>query len=290
MATNVSILQPIIATLATSTCMTDIRLFLQSLSLWNANKPRVVLMCSEPIKKYIQKNNFYSGDIIYLVSLNGYEGLTRAKMERMPSLRGLSNRFHDFTEEKCTLLNFAFQDVADKKANGILFCDADIFWLGPLPEIPDGKTLALSPHMIRKTDEAKFGEFNAGFLWTNNPEMPEAWRKACHTSRFFEQAALEDLADATPSKEFYKFPVQVNYGWWRMFQAQKPPEEQLKSWAATPTCITVEGKPLVCIHTHWLAQDALSLMFNNYVGRFLRGLQRNSDTIKTLVSYLPPLL
>jgi hypothetical protein len=285
-------IQPVIATLATTPAIADLYLFLKSLAVWNHPAPRVVLMCSEAVKQSIQDSqakNPYPGDIVYLVTLNEYEGLNRAKMERLPSRKGLSNLFHDFTEEKCALLDFAFQDVADTNANGVLFCDADIFWLGPLPLpfIPEGKTLALSPHMIRKADEAKYGEYNAGFLWTNDPQMPSAWREACKTSRFFEQAALEDLADATPSKQFYRFPVQVNYGWWRMFQADKRPEEQIMAWVATPSGITVEGKPLVCIHTHWKAEDPVSLMFNNYVRRLLIGLQRYSDSFVTLVKALP---
>jgi hypothetical protein len=299
MSTTVSIfqpiqpIQPIIATLATTPAEADLRLFLKSLALWNSPAPRVVLMCSEAVKQSIQDSqakNLYPGEIIYLVTLNEYDRLTRAKMERLPSRKGLSNLFHDFTEEKCALLDFAFQDVADTKANGVLFCDADIFWLAPLPQIPEGKTLALSPHMIRKADEAKFGEYNAGFLWTNDTSIPSAWREACAKSRFFEQAALEDLADATPSKQFYTFPIQVNYGWWRMFQADKPPEKMIQSWGAKPTGITVEGDSLVCIHTHWMAKDSVSLMFNKYVRSVLMGLQNHSEQIKKLVSYLPPLL
>jgi hypothetical protein len=290
MSQSVSIfqgIQPIIATLATTPAEADLRLFLKSLAVWNSTLPRVVLMCSDAVKNSIQGRNPYPGEIIYLVSLNAYDGLTRAKMERLPSKKGLSNLFHDFTEEKCALMDFAFQDVLDARANGILFCDADIFWLAPLPSIPEGKTLALSPHMIRKADEAKFGEFNAGFLWTNEPKMPAAWREACRTSRFFEQAALEELADATPSKQFYRFPTQVNYGWWRMFQADKPPEELIKKWATTHFGITVEGATLVCIHTHWMAEDPVSLMFNNYVRRVMISIQRHSEQIKKLVKALP---
>jgi hypothetical protein len=283
---------PVVATLANETAEQDIQLFLKTLELWNApTRPHVVLYCTDSIKELLERNQLYSGTIHYHTTLNAYKNLTRPQMERKPSHKQLSNLFHDFTQEKCGLLEAAFSVAQSNQANGVLFCDADICWLAPLSslQIPESATLALSQHMIKGADEAKFGEFNAGFLWTNDRTLPERWREACKTSRFFEQAALEDLADDTTDVCLYKFPIQVNYGWWRMFQAEKPFKEVLKDWKTIPSGIQVKGKPLICIHTHWWFRDDVSRMFNGYVVSLLKAVGRTDPKTQTLVSYLPDL-
>jgi hypothetical protein len=284
--------QPVIATLANESAENDIFLFLKTLELWNApTLPRVVLYCTDHIRDLLQRKKPYSGEIHYHSTLNSYAKLTRLQMERKPSLKKLSNLFHDFTQEKCGLLEAAFEVANAHHANGVLFCDADICWLAPLSAltIPEKATLGLSPHMIRVADEEKFGEFNAGFLWTNDGTLPQRWREACTTSRFFEQAALENLADDTLDENLYTFPVQVNYGWWRMFQADKPPEQILKDWKCMPSHILVQGKPLICIHTHWWFRDSVSKLFNGYVFSLLQGVARHDPKMKRLIGYLPDL-
>lgn len=44
----------------------------------------------------------------------------------------------------------------------------------------------------------------------NDRTLPEKWRTACSTSRFFEQAAMEALPEGLAPEEFYVFPTQVN--------------------------------------------------------------------------------
>lgn len=281
---------PVVATLANETAEQDIQLFLKTLQLWNApTLPHVVLYCTESIKELLEKKQVYGGTIHFYTKLNAYSKLSRPQMERKPSLKKLSNLFHDFTQEKCGLLEDAFTVANTIHANGVLFCDADICWLAPLSSlnIPDTATLALSQHMIREADEAKFGQFNAGFLWTNDTTIPQRWREACVTSRFFEQAALENLADDTLDANLYHFPIQVNYGWWRMFQAEKTFQEVLKDWKCLPSGIQVKGKPLICIHTHWWFRDDVSRMFNGYVLSLLKAVGRTEPNTKQLVSYLP---
>ena len=139
--------------------------------------------------------------------------------------------------------------------------------MGPLPEIPEKYKLALSPHEIRPQDEVKFGHFNAGFLWTSDPQMPELWRQASKRSRYYDQAALEELNDKFPT---YIFPSTINYGWWRMYQGVISPDKLQSDWSifrtATTSGIKVKTAHLLSIHTHMLEKnDIITILFNRFV-------------------------
>jgi len=209
----------VLAILANTQAIPDLEVFFTSLQLWNTDLPPIYMYCCSKTLDYLDKKQPYKGPLVCRVMLDSYSTLTRAQMERLPSVEGLSNLFHDFTQEKCSLVEWAYKHIPeDKKEQGVLFCDADICWLGSLPCIPKGKQLGLSPHMIRKEDEALYGEYNAGFIWTNQSAFSTLWKQACKSSRFFEQAALEVLADNTSNQELHLFGEEINYGWWRMYQ------------------------------------------------------------------------
>lgn len=267
----------------------DLCVFFDTLQLYNQELPPIYCFCTKSLQTKLQTEmTRYKGVIHYRTELEPYVCLNRATMEQMPSQQGLSNFFHDFTIEKCKLMKWALEDLSDsEKERGVLFCDADIAWFGPLVQIPQGKTLALSPHMIRKRDEANYGEFNAGFLWTNQLAMPDEWKEASARSRFFEQAALEELADVTLEKHLYRFDETVNYGWWRMFQSDVHATVKQREWSFVPnntsSGICVNGKPLVCIHTHWKTNDSMTNAFNRFVKQCLE-VGKKTDLISILDS------
>ncbi len=282
-----------IATLANSHALYDLQLFLKSLMVWHetAELPALYLLCSSDVAEKVSTNVLeYAGKIHTKNTLDPYKNYTREQMESLPSRSGLSNLFHDFTQEKCGLMDWALGSLPVKdQARGVLFCDADIFWLGRLPLLPWGPTLALSQHMIRKSDEAKYGEYNAGFLWTNDSAMPAAWKAACRTSRFFEQAALEDLADALPEDKLHCFPIQFNYGWWRVYQAEASPIQQINEWSLTTKSvddysgILVRGQPLRCIHTHFKTKDQTTQLFNMFLKQMLAKTSHINQRAKKLI-------
>jgi hypothetical protein len=267
-----------VATLANKHALDDLKLLFKTIEIWNESPPTMYIYCSSDVLNSMPP---YAGKVIPKVTLDAYANYTRAQMENKPSKCGLKNLFHDFTQEKCGLMKWALESLSDEdRIKGVLFCDADIFWLGPLPMIPIQATLGLSQHGIRKEDEAKFGEYNAGFLWTNDLTMPAAWKKACTTSRFFEQAALEDLADATPEDKLYLFPEQYNYGWWRIYQ-NVDPSLSVRDWSqfgwsfrqelcTDDSGILVKDVPLACVHTHWKTTDAITNLFNNMLRAWLK--------------------
>lgn len=272
-----------IATLVNEFAIDDLKVLLFTLQLWNAKPPTVYIFsdtASAPAIAAIK----YSGTVVVKEdALNAYTGLNRRAMESRRDIRGKS-MFAEFTEEKTGLMEWALR-LSD--GTGVLFCDADICHLGPLPEIPDGTELALSPHMIRKSDTDRFGIYNAGFLWFREPAVAVKWRELCATSRFFEQACLEELAI---DYKLYQFPIQVNYGWWRLWQGDQSPLTLQADWgihrSESTSGIAVNKLPLLSIHTHWSEKsDRATYEFNMWVLEKLRKLVSVKKTA-ALVKFL----
>jgi hypothetical protein len=246
--------------------MDDLKIFLNTLQLWNNTLPTLYIYCTSTI--HIPE---YKGVVHKKACLDIYSSLSRGKMEQMPSRQGLANLFHDFTVEKCSLMEWAIQEHKD----GVLFCDADICWLGPLPSIPKGTVVALSPHEIRHADEKKYGTYNAGFLYISSLEVTETWLKESLISDFFEQLSLDEVAKLYPT---YIFGTHINYGWWRMFQGPVSPEERKNDWSIHKneaySGLYVKGIPVVCIHTHWKTNDFITKMFNMWILDKLQNLKK----------------
>lgn len=104
--------------------------------------------------------------------------------------------------------------------------------------------IAVSPHRIRKADERLWGRYNGGCFGTNDPMALFSWKKHTETSRFFDQASIEDVvrdwggvggggdplsapSHSSPANGLFpqrrrvlEFPVQVNFGYWRLFQSE----------------------------------------------------------------------
>jgi hypothetical protein len=276
-----------IAVLLNEHALEDFKLFVSSLKIWNTTIPLLYIYCTKTVNLWLQK----SCTIPYKssITLEPYANLTRKDMETRRSTKGLPNLFYDFTQEKCDLLAWALRETPQE--GGVLFCDVDLVWLAPLPSIPTGKTLALSRHMIRENDEAKFGKYNAGLLWTSDPTIPQLWKEACKTSRFFEQAALEDLETKIEEEKLYLFGMECNYGWWRMFQSATPLERQQADWSIhrdpeqAHSGILVKGQPLVCIHTHFKTTDFVTREFNTWVLGKL-SLLKSQSKVKSLLKEL----
>ena len=279
-----------IAMIATKPILDDLALFFKSIELWNSDLPPIYIACDTAVDKWLKTIN-YSGKINSFPVLDQFTNLTRSSMERTPSQTGFPNLFYDFTMKKCDVMKWAFEKDSSLTRTGILFCDADIFWLGPLPKIPSTASLALSQHMIRPGDEAKYGTYNAGFLWIRDPELIAVWKNACKTSRFFEQAALEQLIVNPLHQHVYQFGIEYNYGWWRLYQSDSPFDRRKSEWTIkrdsnqAHSGILVQGHPLSCIHTHWETDDFTTKEFNNWVLSKLSVL-KGQPKVQKLISFL----
>lgn len=263
---------PIIALLVTGAeAAREFQLFCRSLEVWH---PDAALYVYTDSVTDLSKITF-RGRLHIRVAMDAYKGLTRKDMEAQRG-RIYDSLFKDYTYEKAATMEWAFAAEPTASAEGVWFCDADITMLAKLPEIPTTAQIALSPHGIREVDQRMYGKYNAGFLWMRDPALLAVWRAAGHGSRFFEQAALEQVAVAPAvAASLHEFPPQVNFGWWRMFQAaEAPPTIQARFTihrSDTGVGIRYDGAPLQSIHTHWHETTSATGACNTFfVGLFRR--------------------
>ena len=274
-----------IATLATRAAIDDLRIMLKSLEFWNNPLPAVYLFCDSAVTAALP-SIAYKGTLVTNEVLNDYTELNRAAMERLPG-RKYKNLFFDFVCEKLTLLDWVFSTGA----KGVLFCDADICFLGPLFQIPDHETttLAVSPHLIRHQDEAKYGVYNAGMLWVKDSSVVSMWREACNTSAFYEQIAIEDIV--AKSENVYQIPITENYGWWRLWQGRRPADELKRAWGMNRnkpgSGITIDGVPLGSVHTHFREmKDGPTITYNEWVLDWLRRIAKVHPITRRFLTHL----
>ena len=270
--------QSVIATLATGPAIKDLRVLLKSLSIFNTNPPIVYLYCDTEIANVLHTVE-YEGILIHKICLDSYTKFSRFEMEQKPGTR-FNSLWFDFMTEKINLLRWVFAIEPKAAKAGVMFCDADICFMGPLPEVPVGAVVALSPHNIRPEDELKYGKYNGGFLWMSRAHVAEMWWKYCLAARFYEQSALEDVANnlRLENSEFvYEFPNTDNYGWWRLWQGVENPGTLMNMWGINRkqagAGITVNGRPLGSVHTHFYEKkDGAVMSFNTFVIQHLKKL------------------
>lgn len=248
----------------------DFILFVKTLEQWHPKAELFIYTDSDtPVSQIKTKLTLYVKP-----AMDIYKGLNRTQMEKTKGLI-YDSLFKDYTYEKAGVLEWMFETQPTKPA---WFLDADISHLAPLPIIPETIELALSPHMIRPNDEMKYGKYNAGFMWFKSKSLIASWKALGHTSRFYEQAALEDLAKTLPIDALYEFPSQVNFGWWRMQQStlpQKTIQAKFSIFRGDQSVgIRYEGKPLQSIHTHWFSTTAFEcvsfrMWFDEFTKKFI---------------------
>ena len=235
-----------------SAALKEFKLQLFTFEQWHKDAlPTFYIYTDDETEPQIQSIQ-YGGKIFTKQVLNRYKGLARNEMETKKGII-FPSIWSDLMCEKISCIRWAFKQEGEG-CKGVFFMDGDITLLGRMPTIPEGVDVALSPHYIRKTDSDKYGYYNGGFGWLANPSFCDIWEEATMTSRFFEQAALEEVAKA--AKNLYIFPIQYNFGWWRMFQqAEQTPDVVVKRFGfhrSPESCgITFDGEPIGSIHSHF---------------------------------------
>lgn len=240
---------PVIGLIVTGTdCFRDFKIFVKTLEQWHPDATLYVFTDTKTQPESVE----HSCKIITKVCLDAYTGKSRKIMEKTKG-KVYDSMWKEFMYEKANILRWIFELKPSLKDTGVWLMDTDIIHLAPLPEIPAGKTLALCPHYINSNDENLYGHYNGGYLWLKDPSLLDVWCEAGKTSRFFEQSALEDIAEKAKDT-LYEFPIQVNFGWWRMFQGTEDKKVIQTKFSIFRTDNSVgiryDGAPLQSIHTH----------------------------------------
>jgi len=206
--------------------MIDMKIFLLSLSSTNPGS-KVVLFVDDKIHLMIKEISNLNLEMTIIENLNSYSDKTRDAMVK-------AGTWTDFQMIKSNILDYCLNIYKD-----VLYLDCDIFIINEI-EIPDSCELVLSPHYINNNLSDKYGYYNGGCVWTKNKEMPAKWREFSKTSRFFDQASLEDCAKIFNTKEFGE-----NYN------IIMERDLKFNDFTYDKINIYLKGKPIIFFHTHF---------------------------------------
>ena len=237
--------------ICTSTCAFELKGLLLSLSVYHTDET-IYIMSDSKTKKLVEEMTPKPRlNIKWFVELDEYDGLNRMMMEQ----KGL---FTKFLMSKPNIIKKTLEYEKDT-----LFLDSDIIILDELNDIDDTKELGVSPQFIKQETIDETGYYNAGCLWTKSKELPDDWIKYSETSRYFEQASIEDLVK---KYSYFEFGENYNLQCWRYILSPEGPQKIASHISSDKGVVMYKDKPLKFIHTHFLDQrfnDFNNLLLNH---------------------------
>lgn len=224
------------STICTQSCKQELIGFLLSLSIHHKNA-RVYVICDTATKQYIDNSTpKIMLDICWKVDLDKYSNMNRQEMER-------AGVWSDFQMAKADVITFALENSKDT-----LFLDSDTIILDTLELPSNTKQLGVSPQFIKKKDTDRTGYYNGGMLWTNQKSLPENWKKFTKTSRYYDQASIEDL---TEIYDYFEFGDNYNLQTWRFMYGIEPSNVIASNIQVQCNTIKYKSNNLKFIHTHF---------------------------------------
>ena len=194
-------------TVCTKNCVDELIGFLLSLSVHHKNE-KVYVMCDSITKKTIKNITPYPKlDIVWLTTLNKYSDYDRNEMVKM----GI---WGEFQMAKADVIEEALKIETDT-----LFLDSDTIILDEINDILPNRELGVSLQFIQQKNVDETGYYNGGMLWTNQKSLPYKWREFTKTSRYFDQASIEDLVKIYDT---YEFDDNYNIQTWRFILGLEP--------------------------------------------------------------------
>jgi len=181
-----------------------------------------------------------------------------------------------------TWANFMLEKVAIMETalthhNDTMLLDADFVVLEPIHLPTDAQyQLGVSPHYIKACKGKMYGVYNGGMLWTNQMSLGAAWRNATTSSRYFEQAAIEDLVRSyTPH---FEFGPEHNVGFWRVVHDEVSPEEFYSHlyYDASAQKIMLKNQTVATFHTHILTRYPYAVG-NDFSSNLVKMMRMSSD-------------
>ena len=249
-------------TMCTSNCAFELVGLLLSLSIYHTNE-NIYIISDSDTKKIIENISPQPRlNIHWVVALDKYNGLNRHQMDQM----GI---WSEFQMSKSNIISNALE-----KENDTLFLDSDIVILDVINDVDNTKNIGVSRQYISQEHIDITGYYNGGMIWTNKKEVTDDWIEFTKTSRYYDQASIEDLVK---KYDYFEFPENYNFQCWRMIIADEPKEKIASYITSKPNdTLYYKNKPIKFIHTHF--HDKRFDFFNNTIIRHMI----NAKMYKTL--------
>jgi hypothetical protein len=228
------------STICTNSCRQELIGFLLSLSLHHPGAKTYVI-CDTETRNYIMNSTPQPRlDIQWEVTLDKYTKYNRDQMTK----KGI---WSDFQMEKANVISLALENETDT-----LFLDSDTIILNKLYVNDPSKQLGVSPQFIGKSHVQRTGYYNGGMLWTNQRSLPEKWKEYTKTSRYFDQASIEDLVR---EYDAFEYDDDYNLQTYRFILGLEPANKIASYVSSRNGNIYYKHRTLKFIHTHFnLAQ------------------------------------
>ena len=237
--------------LATYGCHREMFGLLLSISLYHKNTTVYCLVDTKTKEYIINSTPKIDLNIVWIVLLDEYTGLDRSAMEA----QGV---WADFQMQKAMIISEALQNEDDT-----LFLDSDILLLDTIEDVDKSKQLGVSPHYISKSRTDIFGYYNGGMLWTNQKSLKNDWIEFTKTSRYFDQASIEDLVE---KYDAFQFGENYNFSWWRITQSDDSPQNVINNLSILDDKqLCYKKKSLKFIHTHFNETRQDVKLFNDVI-------------------------
>ena len=237
--------------ICTSTCAFELKGLLLSLSVYHTDET-IYIMSDSKTKKLVEEMTPKPRlNIKWFVELDEYDGLNRMMMVN-------KDLWSKFQMSKPNIIKRALEYEKDT-----LFLDGDIIILDELNDIDDTKELGVSPQFIKQENIDETGYYNGGCLWTRSKTVPDDWIKYTETSRYFDQASIEDLVK---KYTYFEFGENYNLQCWRYILSPEGPQKITSHISSDKGVVMYKDKPLKFIHTHFLDQrfnDFNNLLVNH---------------------------
>jgi hypothetical protein len=235
------------SSICTSNCAFELVGLLLSLSVYHPNE-KMFILCDTKTKAIIDNMTPQPRlQITWFVELDKYDGMNRQIMEK----KGI---WSDFQMAKSHVIKYALEHVTDT-----LLLDSDIMITDCINDIDMTKEIGVSPQFITQEHINRTGYYNGGMLWTKNKNIPNDWIKFTKTSRYFDQASIEDLAK---KYSYFEFGENYNLQCWRLTLSQESPQ-QIANHITSTDKLYYKNKALKFVHTHFL--DKRFQQFNNLI-------------------------
>lgn len=224
------------SSICTSNCAFELIGLLLSLSVYHPNE-KMFILCDKKTKIIIDNMTPQPRlQITWFIELDKYDGMNRQTMVK-------NGIWSEFQMAKSTIIKYALQNSPDT-----LFLDSDIILIDSITDIDTTKEIGLSPQFITQEHINKTGFYNGGVLWTKNKNVPNDWIEFTKTSRYFDQASIEDLAK---KHSYFEFGENYNLQCWRLVLSPESPQQIANNITSTDQ-LYYKNKPLKFVHTHFL--------------------------------------
>jgi len=184
-------------------------------------------------------------------------------------------------------LKMDIMSKAIKESGNTLFLDADIIMVNPVT-CNFKHPVSLSPHEITEEACQAYGIYNAGYVYSSDPEFPEFWANAFRNdSNFLEQ---ECLGRVYKKYDTSLFSEAHNYGLWKSsFSNVDSNKDQLLTelGISAGDDIYLNRKKMVSFHAHLKPKEAQQYISYNLVRAFYECLNRSTkETHKILMGFI----